>query len=1324
MRGGEEISRQINLVLEALISRVHEYRGSVLGFAGDSITCWFDGPDVLPAATCAFALQETMKQFASVFISPGVSVSLSIKVAFEHGFIRRFTVGDPAQQIVDVIGGSTLDRMAAGESLARSNEVISGPAAVEAASKHFIVQELRTGADQTKYALLAGLRKTARPNPWPPLTGESFPEDQLASWIQPPVYAKFQSVTEAYFADLRNTTSLFLKICGLDYDNDPEVTRKLDTFIRWAQEILDRYTGTLIQLSTGDKGTYLNIGFGAPVAHGDDQERALAAALALINTPPELDHVGCMHIGLSWGQTYSGNLGGRARRSYAAMGREVNIAARLMDKANDRQILLSDRLYPWAQRHTLSDQGEILLKGVQNPLRIYSLLGEGSHAPGRHRIAQNGSIIGRESERTVLKSALENFGGSQRTKVVVLEGEAGIGKSHLLQGLLSETRKTESTLLLGSGDSIERRAAYHAWWSIFRSIFDLEPGSELNEVRDSVRARIHAMLPDQTQRLPLINSVLPTDFPDNEWTAPMQGKVRADNTLAFLVSILRAFVAENPLVLVMDDLHWLDTASWSLLTQVRESITPQLLVIATRPLFDLVSAESELSRFYQVLLDAEGVERLLLDRLSRADTLALVSQRLGVSDLPTFLGEVIYQRGEGHPFFSEELAYALRDRGVISVHAGEVRSEPSQADLSNLDFPDTLQGLILSRVDLLSLHNQLVLKVGSVIGRLFPYHTLRDVYPVPEERESLKMYLREIEARDITLEETPEPDLAYIFKHILTQEVVYNLMTFDQRKSLHRELATWIEGHHADELGRYYPILAHHWQRADVVDQAIFYLDKAGELALKDYANEEAIEFLTQALALQNEHSPSERGSLQQARWEGQIGEAYYRLGRLEESAAHLKRSLAYLNSPVPEGTPSFVQGVLRQLFAQIGWRLKKRRDPEKGAGDPGSKESDLLSFQSYARFSEVSFLDNNTNMTVFGLISSLNAAEPLGPSPELATAYGNMCAAAGLIPVHGMARAYRELALRTIETVDDPIALADVLWSVCVYSSGIGAWERTERELKQAIDIFEKYGNWPRWGLCMEMLIRLNYARGHYSQMVSQSREFQQVAERRKDLVHQSWAVLDLIEGILLLEDDLDEAIRQAYKVLDLTAASQEVGSTIKAHALLATALLRSGDLEGAETSADRALVLMEGSQPTSFGLLAQYFLANLVYLSIWERGLPGIGRPIAEKAQSAQKQMQAFARTFPIGKPRYLLIQGISTSLLGKTARGEALLRSSIEEARTFGIPYDEAAALLELGRRLPSGHPDRQPSLEKAAALFTGLETPFEHNQTQQAIGLLDE
>jgi class 3 adenylate cyclase len=841
-RGGEELTMHLNAVYGALIDEVNRFRGSVIGFSGDAITCWFDGDDGFAATACGLHLHQVMTRFRAVPTDAG-PIALAIKVAVAAGPARRFSVGDPERQLVDVLSGSILDRMASAEKLAKPFELVVSEEVATAVGARASIAEWRTKNDE-RFAVISAVVEAPPPDPWPKLS--QFPTaEQLRPWLLPPVYQRLATGGGGYLAELRQAAALFVRFGGLDYEADDGVHSKLDAYIRWTQTVLARYEGSLIQLTTGDKGSYFYAAFGAPIAHEDVIPRALAAALELRSPPLDLSFVGPIQIGLSAGRMRTGAYGSVSRRTYGVLGDETNVAARLMTTAKADQILTSAAIADNARTgYDLRPLGEVTLKG-KRPLSIFELVGRMTRATRRRTVRQ--PIIGREKERTALDNAIGEL-HARGSGAIVIHGEAGIGKTRLIGALLDAARAKrdpEIRCVISPCDAIERNTTYYPWRAVFARLFDIDQ----LEDRAAARARVLEKLPASLQPLStLLNLVLDIGLPETPVVAQLAGNYGSARVQRVLSGAFRALVGRDPTLLVFEDVHWMDVSSWNLIETIRTH-TPQLLVALTMRSLD--NAPESCTR----LLQHPGTTTLHVDPMPPDDVSELVKRHLGAKTVPDALIAMIRDKAGGNPFFIEELASAIRDEGLIAVEAGACRIV---RPLDSLQFPDTIEGIVTSRIDRLAPLEQLTLKIASVIGRSFPHIIVSELFPIEQDRARLPELIEGLGQYDLTARDiAPEP--TSIFKQAVTQEVAYNLMLFEQRRQLHESAAGFYERTYANDLAPYFGLLAHHrclaiegLARPDTaqVGKAIEALFRAANRALEGGATPEAIVHLTRGLHL------------------------------------------------------------------------------------------------------------------------------------------------------------------------------------------------------------------------------------------------------------------------------------------------------------------------------------------------------------------------------------------------------------------------------------------------------------------------------------------
>ena len=402
-RGAEEITRQVNRVHAALIDCVHRYGGSVVGFGGDAITCWFDGDAARRACACAFAMQQAMRDFAGIIAPGGMSVSIGVKVALACGPARRMLVGDPGAYRLDVLGGRVVDALADAEHQARRGEVVATKAVVAELGDDANIAEWRDDGCVAVIASLAGVVETM---PWPELS-RTLDDAVSRAFVPPAIRVKVEAGQSAFLSELRPAASLFVRFCGIDYDDDVDAPRKLDAFTQFVQGVAVRHDATLLKLELGDKGSHFHLTFGAPVAHFDDAARALRAALELQSPPDEFRYIDRVTIGVAWGPVRAGAYGGSAQRAYSVIGDKANLAARLMMHAPAKATLCDDAVYMAARDDFAFEALEpIAVKGKTQRVAIYRPLAERARPNGAESVDRS-ALVDRLSpgEQLTLKTA-------------------------------------------------------------------------------------------------------------------------------------------------------------------------------------------------------------------------------------------------------------------------------------------------------------------------------------------------------------------------------------------------------------------------------------------------------------------------------------------------------------------------------------------------------------------------------------------------------------------------------------------------------------------------------------------------------------------------------------------------------------------------------------------------------------------------------------------------------------------------------------------------------------------------------------------------------
>jgi class 3 adenylate cyclase/tetratricopeptide (TPR) repeat protein len=835
-RGAEELTGHLNRVFHAVIDELDRFGGDVIYFSGDAITCWIDGDDGARAVAAGFAMHRALDRVGEIVTPSGASIRLAMKVAVAVGPARRFLVGDPEIQLIEVLAGRLIDDLAQAEQHCQPGEVVLDPAArASLGARAEIAAQREDEATGRTVAVVSRLTVEVDEVPASAVV-EGLDEEQVRPWILPAVYERLRAGRGELLAELRAAYPLFLRFGGIDYDADDEAIAKLDAFVSGAQRILRGFGGTALQLTLGDKGAYLYGVFGSPIAHEDDAARAAAAALALLDLEGATAVTG-IHVGIAHGQLRSGTYGHPMRRTFVCLGDAVNLAARLMSAAPAGRVYASEAVRNTAgEAFSWEPLGPLSVKGKSEPITAFSLAGarEGRTRRTRYRLP----IFGRDSEVEALRARLaEAAAGTGR--IVAITAEAGLGKSRLVAELVRDARRGGVMVATGECQAYGANISYFPWREVWRRLLHVHLDKPAPERVRELELELAAIDPSLVARTPLLDVVLDIEIPDNDLTRPFDAKVRKASLESLLVACLQARAARHPLVLVLEDCHWLDPLSRDLLVALARACPTVhvLLVVAMRP-GTSPGATLGIERL-------AGFSEITLSELDRADAALLIRAKLeqesgGSVDAADSLVELVTARSQGNPFYVEELLTYIRAQGI----------DPTDTvALGALELPDSLQSLILSRIDALAESPRRTLKVASVIGRLFRAAWLPSVHPelgdLADVRDHL-VRLREAELVHLDV----EADDSYLFKHVVTQEVAYESLPFGIRASLHGQVGRYVEESEPEAIDRNLDLLAHHYWHGDNPAKKREYLVRAGKAAQATYANAAAISYFERAAPL------------------------------------------------------------------------------------------------------------------------------------------------------------------------------------------------------------------------------------------------------------------------------------------------------------------------------------------------------------------------------------------------------------------------------------------------------------------------------------------
>jgi class 3 adenylate cyclase/tetratricopeptide (TPR) repeat protein len=1320
--GAEELSRVLNAYFGGVSRIVTGYSGDVIAFAGDAVLAlWLanTAKELEASAYQAIRSAKTIQSEMAAFRLPG-NVILRQRASVAAGDFSVMELGGTGACWQLLVAGKPI--VVAGQTNAHvtPGEVLVPPATWELVKSKFRGTALPSGDVRIEEAL------DSAPPPARTASDLGSAAAGVSDRVPPIVVDRIHAGQGAWLAEFRNISVLFVHLDGADSARF-DTCEGLHAAVQTMQRILFRYEGNVYQFLMDDKGIVLIGIFGLPpLAHEDDAARAVQSGLAIHQ---ELNCSGVRtSIGITTGRAFCGVLGNEERRQYTAVGTVMNLSARLMQMADGRVVCDQATFHSARARPELSFEplGDIRVKGRSDPVATY--------LPRKVASKQDAGVINRVAGRSMFSRALAALVHERQGSCIVLEGEPGIGKSRLIEYLVDKARALNVPCLLGTGDPVENSASYYVWRGILRTLFrlDLEFG-EAAAQRERIAAQLQDK-PELQELIPLLGAVLAVDIPDNHTTAQTSGEARSHATQNLLVQLLQSAASSGPYLLVLEDVHWFDSASLAVSALVARQVQSMLLVVTSRPIPDPALPQ------FQDLLTAAGDGRMRLEVMAVEDSLELARLRLGVESLPPTVAGFLERRAGGQPLFVQELAYSLRDTGLIEIEQGRctlaARCGGSLAGLEGafgkLNIPNTIQGVITSRVDRLPPPQQLTLKVASVIGQSFPLSILQDVFPVADDKKDIQDHLEHLEKLGLTRRVS---STMYEFKHSLTQTVVYSLVSFAHRSELHRVIAQWHEKQFADDLTPYYSLLAHHWNHADDTGKAIEYSARAGEQALSRFANQEAVQFLQQVLELDaKQASPASAkqapaSDLRRAQWRLGLGKAFVNLSNYGDARTNLEQGLKALGQPVPGS----VLGAAGIVTSQLARQVLHRWWPARYVGLRSPQREILLQEASaYEALTESYYLANLPLHTVAAGVKSLNLAELAGPSPELARGYASFGALMGFVPLHRLAESYSQRAMQTAEAADNVAALAWVSMIRGIYETGIGKWDSASALFDSVVRINTRLGDERHAGDGTQLLASVAYFRGNFEESLQLVEGLYGSAVRRNDRRVQAEALRWKGHSLLALGklQELQTCVSELQK-LRSAGTSGDVFNQTDVYALLAALHTRRAEkqkaLDAIEEATRRAVKMPNSSSEM---ILERATIAE-TYLRLWEmqsaESKPSGGGPVdsavvlrcRQGASKACKALGSLSRVFPIGRPFTWLWSGMCSYLEGNSAKANAAWTKSLEAAKELQMSYAEGLAEYELGRHLQGYDQNRKARLQRASDIFRRVGAARELSQVEQAL-----
>jgi class 3 adenylate cyclase/tetratricopeptide (TPR) repeat protein len=636
-------------------------------------------------------------------------------------------------------------------------------------------------------------------------------------------------------AERRQVTVLFTDMVGFTTFSERSGEEAAFTLMRSLAKLMDdavREQGGVTRAFTGDG---IMAVFGAPVAFEDAPLRACRAALAILQRlKVDADDLKSKHglrpqlrIGLNTGTAVVGVVQGGTDAALTVLGDTVNVASRLQALAKPDSVFMSEAMHRMVQGMVeASLAGDYEIKGKSDPQKVYRLDAVRSGATRFEASVSRGlsTFVGRERELEVLERGLDE--ARSQLHVVDLAGEPGMGKSRLLHEFRERLDKDRAFVLSGNCSPDGQQTPFLPLIEVVRGSFRVSVGEPERDIAQKLEMGLTTLGLHSTRNLSLLLHLLGLKVPDGA-LAGLDGVLIGLRTRELLQQLLEARCGLAPVLMIMEDLHWIDSASEEVLGKIVDSAAKlRLLLLTTRR-----------PEYVPPWLDRTIVTKVRLEPLPMGDIRRLIQARLGVDGLPEALARQVIEKAEGNPLFAEEITSYLTERGIIRTTVTFDASAVAAA------LPASVQSLLTARVDQLASNDRALLQAASVIGRRFDPQLLAAVLSEADVDARLS-------AMGLDLVHPEGHSTDYVFKHALVRDALYQSLLTDPLKSVHLKIANEIERRSSNRVTEVAEVLAHHYSQTDYADKAFAYLSMAGSKSLSVYSLDEAAIHFKAALAL------------------------------------------------------------------------------------------------------------------------------------------------------------------------------------------------------------------------------------------------------------------------------------------------------------------------------------------------------------------------------------------------------------------------------------------------------------------------------------------
>ena len=1116
----------------------------------------------------------------------------------------------------------------------------------------------------------------------------------------------------------RQATVLFGEILGYSEMLESLETEEAALVMNRCFAILDstiKKYGSRIEEITG--GSFMVL-FGTPQAIEDAPKKAINAAIELHNSLNRFNKEESLkvpldiQIGVNTGTVIVGAIS--ADKGYSVMGEAVNLASQLKNISKKGSIHVG----PLTYRYTKDDfeyatLKPVLLKGRAKPVPLFKLLSVRERVY-RARLGEERMIysemVGRERELDKLMlHVLKAINGEG--SIINLIGEAGIGKSRLVAELSKKDELKKGLLLRGRALSFGANLSFHPIIDLLKSWARIKEDDPPGTSAQKLEHLIRKVFPEGGSEVFLFIATLMGLKLTGEFAERIKG-IEGEALEKLILKNFRELIVKaaeiRPIVFVLEDLHWADLTSINLLESLYRLAENNhvLFINVMRPDYK-ETGERILRTIRNRYPDYHA--SIYLKPLDANQCETLIGNLLNVRALPAHIRELIAKRAEGNPFFIEEVARSFIDEGVVEIEDGHFRVTEK---IDSVVIPETINEVIMARVDRLDEQTKSLLKIASVIGRNFFYKILTEVASTIEEIDDKLEYLKEVQ---LIKEHRRMKELEYLFKHALAREAVYDSILLNKRKQLHLNVARSIESVFSARIHEFYGMLAFHFILGEELDKAEEYLIKAGEEALKSSASNEALHYYQEALHIYLVKHGKSADQEKVAALEKNIALALYNKGHMEEAVKYFDRALKYWGEKRPKNKITMLINLLADLSNIIRYLYFPSKKVKK---IPPRRMNDIVDF-THKRGTVLTSVDNyRMFVDSIGLLRKLNKID-VSKVTKGASMY-----------IHGSALfAYSGISFKISKKLldypkdylksGDKKFFIDYKFGVLMYGILSGHWTKELEYSQTLVDDCLKYGdlwtamaytywsgvlqveqgNFSGINICIEKLEEMGDL---YEHDLAQARRY--TVSTRKFLkyreLHQ--ALHDAEKGI-----SLSDSVGQHLNLLNFTGIKANIQILL-------------GEMEGAENSLKQGReIISHEKRITPWHISSQVLSEFMFYIKKLEESIKSKDitktKHFRKKAYQSKKAALKISKKYAPNRTETLRLIGVFYWLIKKYNKALTWYAESARVGEKLGASSELSRTYLEIGKRLHGRKGKFQQVngmgseeyLEKARFLFKKME-----------------